>query len=469
LRPILAILLLGLSLRVALLLGALGIDPIRDEIAYLDLALDWNELGVFHGGQAPGYPWFLAAMMRALGPASLDAVKWVQVLAFAPVVGWSVFALARRLYGAKAAAAAGILWALHLPLAGFTHLHWTETLFLACFGPALLLFLAGLEGDRPAAGAGSAAAPVGAGSTDRAAAALAGAGILLGAAALLKESATWLPPLLALLLIRRNEPGASLRRALTFLLGAAVVVAPWTARNVETHGRLAIVGTTIGENAYLGLNGRYVNFDYTRDLIAAYPEDHWVTRTFSPARDDAWERSDLPNAVDRSAADVRAGIAYMAARPGYFLATRVRKIADAVTPMSFLLRHLHLDLYDGWLRAPAVRRALAVLAPLGVMALLLATVAACCYLPPPPGGRVLLATSLYFAATWLLVSMSRFRAPLLPAMLALSGALLADPGAVRRASRARHCAFAAGAATLAGLWTLNADGVLLAVRGIWER
>jgi hypothetical protein len=224
----------------------------------------------------------------------------------------------------------------------------------------------------------------------------------------------------------------------------------------------------MGENAHLGLNGRYVNFDLTRELTAAYPEDHWVTRTFSPARDDAWERSDLPNAADRSAADVRTGLAYMAARPGYFLKTRVRKIADAVTPMSFLLRHLHMDLYRGWLRAPAIRRALAAAAPLSVMALLLAALAACCYLPRPgPGARVLLVTLGYFAATWLLVSMSRFRAPLLPAMLALAGALLANGDAARCASPARHVAFGAGAVVLAALWMLSADGVLLAVREIW--
>jgi hypothetical protein len=252
------------------------------------------------------------------------------------------------------------------------------------------------------------------------------------------------------------------------VLACAVVLAPWTFRNLETYGRFAPVGVTLGENAFLGLNGSYLNYDYTRDLLAAYPDDHWVVRTFTAPREDAWERSQLENPVERSGADLRAGVRYMAARPGYFLVTRVKKIADALTPMSFVLRHAYLDLYEGWLAAPSVRRAMAIVAPLSVMALLLLTAAAACYLPRwGPGGWVAGVTLAYFLLTCLLVSMSRFRAPMLPILFAMSGALLADLGAVRTASRRRHAAFAACALGLAGLWSLNADVVWFAVRSIW--
>lgn len=450
-----AIVLGGVALRAALLAGALGIRPIRDEIFYLEFALTWFEYGVYTSGRAPGFPWFLAQLMSIFGDATVTSAKVIQVSVLAPVVGASVIALGTVCFDRRTGLVAGLLWALYLPLASFTHLIWPETLFLALFVPAIALLVAGFD----------------ARVTARSLLLVAVGGALIGLACLVKESALFLAPLVAALgFWRMGFSRRALAAAATLVLAVAVVIVPWTLRNAETYHRFAPLGMTLGTNCYFGLNAEYKNFDYTRRLLReAYPDEHWVRRAFFPEGPDGWERSELAHRVDRNSEETRRGLAYALEHPGFMVRTRIKKLADFVTPKSFVLRHVHLDLYEGWMATPAVRRSLSIVAPGMVVALLLLGAGGAIYRGGEARGAwILFAIIAYFSVLSLLVSMSRFRAPLLPALLVLAAAWLTGRRASAPAGRTRHAAFALIVVVLGFLWTLNADGLVHMASAAWE-
>ena len=241
---------LGVGLR-ALVLALVGdLELQSDEGNYVYLALLWNHFGVYFDNHRflwpPGYPAFLAQCLELFGAAGLLAARWIQVLASA-AVGASTMLIARRAFDERAARVAGIVWCFYLPLAGFTHTLWNETLFLACFLPALLNVLVVLQD--------------GARARDRN---VVLAGLFLALALYVKELPLYYSGVLALLLFgfgRHPSTVEGLRRASLFLLTLAVLHVPWGLRNLEVYGRFVPVGSSLGENAYVGLNGEYRNYD----------------------------------------------------------------------------------------------------------------------------------------------------------------------------------------------------------------
>ena len=417
-------LLLGLGIRFVLLVLAGDLVLQADEKNYLYLAASWNRFGFLNDTTRflwpPAYPWFLSLVLDGFGFRGLFLARVVQVL-LSGAIGASVMLFANRLFSRTAASIAGLLWGVHLPFIMYTHSHWAETPFLAFLLPSFYLLLAWWA--KPQC-------------SGRGQVLLAGSGLLIGLALLVKEAPLFLPVFLGILILWRSGGTGSwpagIRNATLFILSLVVVVLPWSLRNQEIYGRFVPVGATLGENAYYGLNGLYQNFD-----LAPQPAARGLlTRTDLRFRwfvawkpGSTWERADPTlNVVNRNRENWRRGIRYAREHPGWFLRTRIRKIADWLTPLSFFVRNHRREVYDGMLAASWVKRPMLVTAVGTTVLVLVFSVPGLFLSMRVPRARLLLGTILvYFLATSLLVSMSRFRLPAEPLLLVLAAGFLADP------------------------------------------
>ena len=465
LRPLVLLTAFGVALR-ALLFALAGAQPLQsDEANYVYSALVWDHFGHYQDGfrflWPPGLPWILKEALGSFESGGLAAVMALQVAASASV-GLTTMLFAQRLFGARAARVAGILWVLYLPLAAYTHYLWPEPLFLGLFLPALYLLLTVVEA--PAGSLGVAAAD------PRVGGRLGLAGLLLAGALYLKEAPLFLlPPLLLLVALSAGGVREGLWRASLLALAVAVAVTPWTLRNFEVYGRFVPMASTLGENLHAGVNARYKNYDVqvlgrrghrAGRLGDTLPEDLGRTCFTRLERDGEpvpnWERADeLANTPDRLRENVRRGLAFAAEHPGWLVRSRIKKLADLVAPTSFFVRHQALGRYDGSTlggraRAPLVAWALVcplLVLPLGWLGLTLA-------LRAGPGRWLIASVLAYFTATGLLVAMSRFRVPMEPLLIVLAAGFLAGRSP-RSSSALARAAAAIGLAALAFLWWVD--------------
>jgi len=462
LRPLFALCLLGVGIRLAFLLLAGELELQSDEANYVYLAATWEYFGFYSDSYRylwpPGYPFVLGLFLRAFEADGIFYAKLAQVVASASV-GWFTMLFARRLFGHRAAWLAGALWCIYLPLIAFTHYLWTETFFLALFLPSLYLLLQALrpgesEGRRP-----------------NESLLLIVAGALFGLSLYLKEVHLYLAPVLAILLVLRAGRDG-LRRGSLFLLAVTVVVAPWTLRNYEVYGRFMPIGASLGENCFLGLNAPYKNFDtspFARHRLGRKldgPREWFVEVDES----DEWQRAEaITNTADKLGTGVGLGLAFARAHPGWFVRSRIKKLADFAVPTSFFVRHQGLERYGGGLLGrPLVRRGLTVLS-IGMSALvMLLGLASLWSTVEDRSGRWLLTTvTLYFVSTASIVAMSRFRIPLVPLLIVLSAGLLT--GHVRGNSpRRRRIALLAAGGLLSFLWWVDLPELVGVLGMAWE-
>ncbi len=170
-----------------------------------------------------GYPAAMAALLRALGDSRLAAVG-VNLIASAIAVV-AVVVATERTAGPRVARAAGLAYALYPGLVLWSAAAMTETLTGALLALAMA-FATSTRGSAPA-----------------------GFGLSLGAAALVRPQSILLVPLIAL---TRREWGARARAVVIALACAALVVAPWTARNCARLDACALVSTNGGSNLLIG-------------------------------------------------------------------------------------------------------------------------------------------------------------------------------------------------------------------------
>lgn len=244
LRFVLAAAALGILARLAFGLLYWTHQPLtRDELEYLSLA---RSLTAGHGfvydevmrsgpfvpfGRAPGYPLFLTVI--GAGRAVVDAVPASVKVAQACVGAIGVLlvgVIANRLAGARAAKAAALVAAVYPPLVWIAGFVWSE----AFFWP-LGLLVAWLF-DRAVAPHERRWTPA------LICGLVIGLGILTRPALIL-----FLPPAGLLLLARRQWLST-----LAMGLGLALVLGPWTFRNLNYHGRLMTVASDGGVTFWTG-------------------------------------------------------------------------------------------------------------------------------------------------------------------------------------------------------------------------
>lgn len=463
--------LVGVALRGLLLWLVLPLDIQSDEANYLYLALAKERLGIYYDQHRyfwpPGYPWLLSKSIHAFGIEGLNVLRAFQV-ALSSVIGVTTMLFAWRLFSRRAAIVAGVIWAVDLPLGAYTHFLWTETVFLSLLLPALWHFVRALdladEGDDL-------------GATRR----LLLSGVLFGVALYIKEYVLFLVPVLAAVVALRSRGAGwqeALRRASLPVLAVAVVTLPWTLRNHEVYGRTVVGGATLGENVFVGLNARSMNFDVLplrkRRADLGLPQIETLARTsFTevPAgwvpedrdgngeievRDAGWDREfDAIHAIDRHSSQLRAGLAFAAEHPAWTLRTRLKKWSELVTPLSFFTRHQAMAMYPeggvvaGALRGPLVFLALAV----STLTMLLGAAGYFLTLRRGPCRAVFTVLIGYVVLTSLLVAMSRFRVPLEPVLIVMTAGLLAHGPQGR--SRSRVVGLAVTLLVLTGLWWIS--------------
>ncbi len=175
-----------------------------------------------------GYPAALALALRAVGDATVAAAL-VNLLA-ALAAATAVVLVAARADGERAATRAGLAYALYPGAVLWCGAAMTETLHGALLALALAALCAPQRPRHRAVGRFA-------------------AGLALGAATLVRPQSLLLLPLAGL--AARSARGRLAALALA-ALGAAAVVAPWTARNCAQLDACALVSTNGGSNLLIG-------------------------------------------------------------------------------------------------------------------------------------------------------------------------------------------------------------------------
>jgi len=253
--------------------------------------------------RTPGYPLFLAACQFAFGPRLLP-VRLVQAALGAGCV-WLLAALVRRSTPAAAAAwTRGRGWTAATAAAAWSAVdpyvvaNAAVVLSEAVFLPLMLLAQCGFAALWPAAGG---AAPRG---LRRTLLAL-GTGAASGMAVLVRPSwSPFVPAALAVWLAvewrDRGRRSAAARGAILVALGAALVMAPWWARNARVYGRFVPTALWTGASLYDGLNPRAAG-----DSEMSFLSDPEFWPLGEEAQDDALRARALAFARDHPVAALR--------------------------------------------------------------------------------------------------------------------------------------------------------------------
>jgi 4-amino-4-deoxy-L-arabinose transferase-like glycosyltransferase len=226
-RPVLVVVLaVALLVRVAALLQFADVDILRgDEVYYMRAARSIAE-GHGHPGslRPPLYPALAAAALFATG-GSLLAVRLLQILlSLATVV--CVFHVCRQRFDARAAVVSALACALSPALVHYSHFLWSEGLNAALVA---LLFVLLDRFDRR-------------GGTRT----IVGAGLVVGLAALTRETWLYFAPIVAAWIVLGPDTPARRGRGLAaaaFLVATATVIVPWTIRNHGVHGEPVLIST----------------------------------------------------------------------------------------------------------------------------------------------------------------------------------------------------------------------------------
>ncbi|MCL2885388.1 MAG: glycosyltransferase family 39 protein [Betaproteobacteria bacterium] len=236
--PLVLIVLIGLALRLLWIL-TFPAEPGSDGATYVDLARrlvagESYEMAGAHAYWPAGYPLFLAAWMKMAGTGSLAWIASNMVLFIVAVTG--VARITALLGGNVAARLAALLFAVWPNLVAMAGMPEKEAVIVALL-PWACWFVVSALLER--------AAPW----------RLACAGLLLGSCMLVQPSLQLLPLLMAGLLVVSLRPlPRALGLSLALMLGAALVVAPWSVRNYEVFGQFVLVSTTGGDNLYRANN-----------------------------------------------------------------------------------------------------------------------------------------------------------------------------------------------------------------------
>jgi 4-amino-4-deoxy-L-arabinose transferase-like glycosyltransferase len=187
-------------------------------------------------GRAPGYPAFLAAIgAGAPVEASPARVKMAQSVLGALAV-WMIGRLAWRAAGPRAAAIAAGLAAIYPPLIWIGAYVFSEGLYIPlALGCVLLLSAARARADEERSARAGGALVV-------------AAGLVAGVAILVRPGMLFYLPVVGAWFVLRRRWSL----ALAFCISAAVVIAPWTLRNIREYDRFVLVATEGGVTFWTG-------------------------------------------------------------------------------------------------------------------------------------------------------------------------------------------------------------------------
>lgn len=194
-------------------------------------------------GRAPLYPLFLAAVTW---PTSLDPLTAIRVSqsAIGALGVWLVALVAMRGCGSRAGLMAAWMAALYPPLVWTPAYVFSETLYMALALGHVLVAGRVLGESSGSGGWGGWGESGGWGQSGW----LLWCGVVGGLAALTRPAHLFFLLLLGLWLLTKRR----LRDAVLIAVGALLVIAPWTARNVREYGRLVLIASEGGVTFWTG-------------------------------------------------------------------------------------------------------------------------------------------------------------------------------------------------------------------------
>jgi len=363
--------------------------------------------------QAPGYPAFIALVMKLCGREELW-VKLAQVLLGAATT-WFVFALGRDAFSARAGLIAGWFHALDPTFVAFTHFLFTETLFVFLFTAGLWLWMRRSELSWARAIA---------------------CGLLFAAAAYVKSSVLYLLPCFAAWLVwRERERWQAAARFVAIAAATWIVcVAPWAIRNTRLHETFVLIDSSGPYNLWRGNQPNAyqrrrsgadwnVRFDPPFEVFSIAPVSEVGGRTLVDAAREMFD-VDEPSDAQVMAAAQRSAVEYAFGDLGWTLNRAWYKVVDLWNPTSFVMRHLSKNGYGEV--SPFVVSTLSwacVLSYLLTWCLALPSLWKHCR--TAFGGMTLLLIYYYTAIHAVSFGLTRFRLPVMPVVMVLAGVTLA--------------------------------------------
>jgi tetratricopeptide (TPR) repeat protein len=421
--------------------------PLVDGANYFRLA-ETISRGDLLGGrqafwQAPLYPYFLAALIKVLGPG-MGAILTVQA-AVGALSCLLVYFIGRRVFGERAAVAASLMLAGYGPLIHFDGQPLTPVLHIVLVLGGLLLLLRGAGDPSPAAHPGR----------------LWGlAGVLWGLAAITIPNILLAVPAVTLWGLRRRRsaperahgPGAA--AVALFLLGIAGPVVLVASRNLLVAREAVLISSNGGINLYIGNNP-----DYAR-TIRIRPGGEFERLAQEPGN------LGIVSAAARSRYFAGRALGFIRDHPGQALRLYARKGLDLIAGreiprnqdqygyrqysslLSTLLWRGLISFPFGLLAPLALAGALAIRPGPGTGHEVTAAGAP----PSPRSGRALLlmVAAAYAVSVLAFFPTDRYRLPLIPVLALFAGSLVASPRAVWRRP-------AVLGVLVAGLVTFNLD------------
>ena len=393
---------LGLSLaaKMSVVGWASGIELILDEVNYMDFGEHLLAHGTLPSAfRPPVYPG-LIALSQLIGGADPAAMRILQAL-IATAAGLTLYRWLLGHVGHRGALLSCTLWSLYPVFIGFTHLLWTETVFLSM----LIFFLA-------------TAMPAGALSPKRTAA----AGVLYGLTCLTRSVMTpvaWLAPLVVMAAPSRwawrPRPG---RQAFIFAMAWSMTMGPWIGHNLVVEGRPILTETSNGYNLWKG------NTPWSHPLategpqypgpilsIPAFPYEgsgprltaHCEAQHTDTAPFSRWHLSRCARSM---------AIDHIVGRPIAFLQRGISKLGHALHPSNLLQRHQLLGIYGE--SPPSLKAALTWGTTLPYLGLIALFPIALRRAPRSPATAILLSLAAYQAAViFITFGNTRFRLPIL--------------------------------------------------------
>ncbi len=247
LAVLLVILLAGAGLRIGYAWD--GYRPqVLDSRAYERIAASievdgtFDQLGNFKPGEvqpasnySPGLPLLVGGLYRVTGGVDARLAR-VTLALVASLSVLFAYLIGRRLAGVAAGLIAAVAVAVYPALLEYGGMLMTEPLGATLLSGSVLAMMS--AGDRPGT------------------ARWLGPGLLLGATAMVRPEYLAIAALLALLLfassLRREGAALALSRSAVLLVGVAIVVAPWTIRNLVVLDRFVPISTGGGQALFAG-------------------------------------------------------------------------------------------------------------------------------------------------------------------------------------------------------------------------
>ncbi|MBN1510901.1 MAG: glycosyltransferase family 39 protein [Phycisphaerae bacterium] len=358
--------------------------------------------------QAPGYPAFMALVMRVWG-RSLVAVKFVQVLLSTATVGL-VFLIGRNGYGARSGLVAAFICAIYPNLIAFSHYLWSETLFLFLLTGGICLLTGRNRAVPPPMHRWALA------------------GVCLGAAAMTRAIALYILPLVLLwmLLLHRQRLRRALGEAAVTAGVVVLIILPWTYRNHRITGGFVLVDTSGAFNLWRGNTPQA----YTsrpappqqsyeppfESLPLAPPHEAWVMQLIPVA-----QHQYGPTPTDAQVATCAADLAWDCIWTDVpaFLRRAKFKIIDTWNPTSFLVRHFRFAAYGRVSRTTASFISWTAISAY-VLVIVLGMLGALTTLRNPYTWFVLGMILFFVAVHAVAIGLTRFRLPVMPFVIVLA-------------------------------------------------